>query len=98
MLLTFQNKFHETTGGKIYTWTTLHLICISLCTSRTFDHPDSLMEAHCAHKHLGRSLCGTTECETSLFREQVHKTPFYKLYLHYKFLKLYVLLMFLEFS
>ena len=55
------------------------------------------MEANCAHKHSGRPLCGTTECETGLFCQQARKIPFYKHYLHYKFLKLYELLMFLEF-
>ena len=55
------------------------------------------MEADCAHKLPGRPLCCTTECETGLFRQQARKTPFYKHYLHYKFLKLYELLMFLEF-
>ena len=28
------------------------------------------MEADCAHKLPGRPLCGTTECETGLFRQQ----------------------------
>ena len=55
------------------------------------------MAADFAPKLLGRPLCGTTECETGLFRQQAHKTPFYKHYLQYKFLKLYELLMFLEF-
>ena len=55
------------------------------------------MEADCVHKLPGRPLCGTTECETDLFRQQAPKTPFYKHYLDYKFLKLYELLMFLEF-
>ena len=34
------------------------------------------MEADCAHKLSGRCLCGTTECETGLFRQQARKTPF----------------------
>ena len=55
------------------------------------------MEADCAHKLPGRPLCGTTECETGLFRQEVRKTPFYKHYIHYKFLTLYELLMFLEY-
>ena len=55
------------------------------------------MEADYAPKLPGRPLCGTTECETGLFRQQACKTPFHKHYLHYKFLKLYELLMFLEF-
>ena len=54
------------------------------------------MEADFAHKLPGRPLCGTTECETGLFCQQARKTPFYKHYLRYKFLKLYELLMFLE--
>ena len=97
MLVTFQNRLHETTGHTIYTRATLHFRCIFLCSSRTFDQSHSLMEADCAHKLPGRPLCGTTECETGLFRQQARKTPFYKHYLHYKFLKLSELLMFLEF-
>ena len=97
MLVTFQNKLHETTGSTIYTRATLHFLCIFLCSSRTFDQSHSLIEADCAHKLPGCSLCGTTECEMSLFLQQVRKTSFYKHYLHYKFLKLYELLMFLEF-
>ena len=54
------------------------------------------MKADCAPKLTGRPLCGTTECETGLFRQQARKTPFYK-HLHYKVLKLSELLMFLEF-
>ena len=96
MLVTFQNRLHETTGRTIYTRATLHFICIILCGSRAFDQSHSLMEADCAHKLPGRPLCATTECEAGLFRQQARKTPFYK-HLHYKFLKLYELLMFLEF-
>ena len=71
-------------------------VSIFLGSSRTFDQSHILMEADCAHKLPGRPLCGTTECETGLFRrQQARKTPFYKH--HYKFLKLYELLMFLEF-
>ena len=55
------------------------------------------MEVNCAYKLPGRPLCGTTECETGLFRQQARKTPVYKHYLHYTFLNLYELLMFLEF-
>ena len=55
------------------------------------------MEADCAQKFPGCPLCSTAECETGLFGQQDRKTPFYKHYLHYKFLKLYELLMFLEF-
>ena len=55
------------------------------------------MEADCANKLSGRPLSGTTEYKTGLFCQQVRKTPFYKHYLYYKFLKLYELLMFLEF-
>ena len=55
------------------------------------------MEADCAYKIPRRPLCGTTECKTGLFRQKARKTPFYKHYLHYKFLKLYELLMFLDF-
>ena len=40
------------------------------------------MEADCPYKLLGRPLCGPTECETSLFRQQAHKIPFYKDYLY----------------
>ena len=46
------------------------------------------MEGGCAHRPLGHPLCGTTECETGLFRHQVRKKSFYKHYIHYKFLKL----------
>ena len=63
----------------------------------TFDQSHSLMEADCAHKLPGGRLCSTTECETGLFCQQTRKTPFYKHYLPYKFLKLYELLMFLDF-
>ena len=56
------------------------------------------MEADCAHKLPGGRLCSTTECETGLFCQQTRKTPFYKHYLPYKFLKLYELLMFLDFD
>ena len=70
---------------------------IFLCSSRKFDQSHSSMEADCALKLPGCPLCGTTECETGLFRQQARKIPFYKHYLHYKFLKLYELLMFLEF-
>ena len=49
MLVTFQNKLHETTGHIIYTRATLHFLCICLCRSRTFDQSHSLMEADCAH-------------------------------------------------
>ena len=76
MLVTFQNKLHETTGGTIYTRATLHFLCIFLCSSRTFYQPHSLMEADCAHKLPGRPLCGTTECETGLFRQQARKLHF----------------------
>ena len=86
MLVTFQNKLHETTGRTIYTRATLHFLCIFLCSSRTFDQSHTLMEADCAHKLPGRPLCGTTECETGLFRQQARKTPFYK-HLHYKFVE-----------
>ena len=92
MLITFQNKFHETTGRTIYTRATLYFLSIYLFSSRTFNHSHSLMEADCTHKVSGRPLCGTTECETGLFCQQARKTPFYKHYLHYKFLKLYELL------
>ena len=95
MLVTLQNKLYETTCRTIYTRATLHFLCIFLCSSGTFDQSHSLMEADCAHKLLGRPLCSTTECETGLFRQQACKTPFYKHYLHYKFLILYELLMFL---
>ena len=84
MLVTFQNKLHETTSR---TQATLHFLCIFLCSSRTFDQSHSLMEADCVHKLPGRPLCGTTECETGLFRQQARKTPFYK-HLHYKFVEL----------
>ena len=94
MLVTFQNKLHETTGRTIYTRATLHFLCIFLCSSRRFNQSHSLMEADYAPKLPGRPLCGTTECETGLFRQQACKTPFHKHYLHYKFLKLYELLMF----
>ena len=76
MLVTFQNKLHETTGGTIYTRATLHFLCIFLCSSCTFYQPHSLMEADCAHKLPGRPLCGTTECETGLFRQQARKLHF----------------------
>ena len=46
----------------------------------------SVMEADCTHKLLRRPLCSTTECETGLFRQQAHKTPFYKHFVHYTFL------------
>ena len=91
MLVTFQNKLHETTGRTIYARATLHFLCIFLCSSRMFDQSHSLIEADCAHKLPGHSLCGTTECETGLFRQQARKTPCYKHYLHYKSLKLYEL-------
>ena len=94
MLVTFQNKLHETTCRTIYN---LSFFCIFLCSSHTFDQSHSLMEADCAHKLSGHPLYGTTEFETGMFRQQVRKTPFYKQYLHYKFLKLYELLMFLEY-
>ena len=97
MLVIFQKKLHETAGPTIYTRATLHFLCIFLCSSCTFDQSHSLMEADCAHKLPGRRLCGTTECETGLFCHQTRKTPSYKYYLHYKFLKLYELLMFLDF-
>ena len=96
MLVTFQNKLHETTGPTMYTQATLHFLCIFLCSSCTFDQSHSLVEAGCAHKLPGCSLCGTTECETGLFCQQARKTPFYK-HLHYKFVKLYEFWMFLEF-
>ena len=96
MLVTFQNNLHETTGHTIYIRATLHFLFIFLCSSRTFDQSHSLMEADCANRLPGRPLCGTTECETGLFRQQASKTPFYK-HLHYKFLKRYEILMFLEF-
>ena len=54
------------------------------------------MKADCAHILLSRPLCGTTECKTGLVCQQAHKTQFYKHYPHYKFLKLYELIMFLE--
>ena len=94
MLVTFQIKLHETTGSTIYTRATLDFFCIFLCSSHTFDQSHSLIEVDRAHELPDRLLCGTTECETGLFRQQARKTPFYKHYLHYKFLKL---LMFLEF-
>ena len=97
MLVIFQKKLHEATGRTIYTRATLHFLCIFLCSSGTFDQSHSLMEADCAHKLPGGRLCGTTECETGLFCQQTRKTPFYKHYLPYKFLKLYELLMFLDF-
>ena len=97
MLVTLQNKLHEITGCTIYTRATLHFLCIFLSSSRTFDQSHSLMEADCAHKLPSRPLCGTTECETCLFRQQARKTTLYKHYLHYKFLKFYELLMLLEF-
>ena len=50
MLVTFQNKLHETTGRTIYTRATLHFLCIFFCSSCTFDQPHSLMEADCAHR------------------------------------------------
>ena len=93
MLVTFQNKLHETTGRTIYTRATLHFFCIFLCSSRTFDQSHSLMEADCAYKLPGRRLCGT-QCDRGRFRQQARKTPFYKHYLHYKFLELYELLLF----
>ena len=97
MLVTFQIKLHETTASTIYTRATLDFFCIFLCSSHTFDQSHSLIEADFAHELPDRPLCSTTECETGLFRQQVRKTPFYEHYLHYKFLKLYELLMFLEF-
>ena len=97
MLASFQNKLHETTGRTIYTRAALHFLCIYLCSSRTFDQSHSLMEADCAHKLLGRPLCGTTECETGPFRQQARKTLSCKHYLHFKFLKRYELLTFVEF-
>ena len=77
MLVTFQNKLHETTGRTIYTRATLHFLCIFLCSSHTFNQSHSLMEADYAHKFPGRSLCTTTESETGLFLQQARKTPFY---------------------
>ena len=50
MLVTFQNKLHETTGHTISTLATLHFPCIFLCSSRTFDQSHILMEADCAHE------------------------------------------------
>ena len=88
---------HETSGHTIYSRATLHFLCIFLCSSRTFDQSHSLMEAECTHKLPGCPLCGTTECETGLFCQQACKTLFYKHYLHYKFLQIYELLIFLEF-
>ena len=97
MLVTFQTKLHETTGCTIYTCATIHFISIFLCNSSTLDQSNSLMAADCGHKLPGRLLYGTTESETALFRQQARKTPFYKDYLHYKFLKLYEVLMILQF-
>ena len=68
MLVTFQNRLHETTGRTIYTQATLHSLCIIPCSSRKSDQSHSLMEADCAHKLPGRFLCITTECETGLLR------------------------------
>ena len=62
-----------------------------------FDQSHGLMEADCVHKLPGRHLCCTIDCETVSFRQQARKTPFYKHSLHYNFLKLYELLMLLEF-
>ena len=76
MLVTFQNKLHETTGCTIYTQATLHFLCIFLCSSCTFDQSHSLMEADLVHKLPVRPLCGTTECETGLFRQQARKKIF----------------------
>ena len=70
MLDAFQKKLPEITGPTIYTRATLHFPCIFLYSSHTFDQSHSLMEADCAHKLPGRPLCGTTECETGLFRQQ----------------------------
>ena len=97
MLVTFQKKLHETTGRIICIRVTLHFRFIFLCSIRMIDLSHSSMEADCAYKFSGRPLCGITECETSLFHQQACKTPFYKHYLHCKFLKLFELLMFLEF-
>ena len=97
MFVAFQNKLHVITSRTMYTQAALHFLCIFLCSSRTFDQSNSLMEVDCARKHQNRPLCGTTECETGLFHQQACKTTFYKHYLHYKFLKLYESLMFLEF-
>ena len=95
MFVTFQNKLHETSGCRIYTRATLHFLCIFLCSSRTFDQSHDLMEADCAHKLPGLPVCCTTECEMGLFRQQAHKTPFYKHYLHYKFLSIFIVSIFI---
>ena len=97
MLVTFQNKFHKTTGRIIYTRDIFHFLCIFLCSSRKFDQSHRLMEADCAHKLPGHPLYGTTKFETDLFRQQARENTFYKHYIHYKSLKLYELLMLLEF-
>ena len=76
MLVTFQNKLHETTGRTIYNRATLHFLCIFLSSSRTCDQSHSLMEADCAHKRPGRPFCGTTECETGLFVSKLVKLYF----------------------
>ena len=73
MSVTFQNKLHESTGRTIYTRATLHFLCIFLCSSRTFNQSHSLTEADSAHKLPVRPLCGTTECETGVFRQQARK-------------------------
>ena len=97
MLVTFQNKLHETTSCRIYTRTTLHFLCIFLCSSRMFNQRHDLMKANCAHKLPGLPNGSTNECEMGLFCWQAHKSPFDKHYLHDNFLKLYKLLIFLEF-
>ena len=97
MLVTFQNNLHETTSWRIYTRATLHFLCIFLCSSHTFNQRHDLVKANCAHKLPGLPLGSTNECEMGLFCWQDHKSPFDKHYLHYNFLKLYKLLIFLEF-
>ena len=97
MLVPFQNKLHETNARTIYNRSSLHFLCIFLCSGSTFVQSHSLMEADCAHNLSSSSLCGTTDCEMDLFRQQARATTFYKHYLHYKCLKLYELLMFLKF-
>ena len=50
MLVTFQNKHHETIGCTIYTRATLHFLWIFLCSDRKFDQSHSSMKVDCAHK------------------------------------------------